>query len=250
VSRLTPAIRGHLAAGLVPHCTTTVQVRSVIAPTSASASRATAVRVVTARLLSLFLLLCAALAGCRSAARIAAENDRLREQNIQLQSQNAQLATRNTELLAELQRSSATQGQVTAEIRAVTPHVAGLSIGRLSFVANRETDGQKKVLTVYVHPVDGMGRFTQMVGTVAIHAALLPPDADALTVGRATFSPQQVRDMYRSFLTGTHYVFEVPLTLPGDKSALMESRQVTVRVQYSDGWTGQVFTAERSVDLR
>lgn len=190
------------------------------------------------------------LTGCSSSGRIAAENDRLRDEVIQLQDQVRQLQLRNRELEAELKRASMTPQSIPEDIRDVTPHVAEISIGRLSFIGDKDHDGVSDTLTAYIQPVDGLGRFVQLVGTVSITAAILPVNADAVTIGRATFTPAHVRDAYRSALTGTHYAFEVPVKIPGGFNSAANPDTVTIRVQYSDGLTGETLSADRSINMK
>src|SRR6185436_11190168 len=121
---------------------------------------------------------------------------------------------------------------IPEDIRQNIPHVTGIEIGRLSFAHDSDGDGRNDALTIYLNPTDGRGRFTQMVGPVSISAASVPAHADASTIGRASFTPAQVRDAYRSALTGTHYVFEVPINLTSTAAAPPDRAVVTA--EYTD----------------
>jgi hypothetical protein len=87
------------------------------------------------------------------------------------------------------------------------------------------------------------------VGTINATATLIPTDADPLTIGRVTLTPSQLRDAYRSSLTGTHYTVELPINLPDSWSRDGAVKDTFVRVIYTDGVTGQTQTAERSIAL-
>jgi hypothetical protein len=88
-----------------------------------------------------------------------------------------------------------------------------------------------------------------LVGDVEITAFLLPMERDPTTIGRLSASPLQVREAYRSSLMGTHYTVEVPLTVTLPQSAPVSGGgdTVLVKVQFTDGVTGKVLTAERSL---
>lgn len=188
--------------------------------------------------------------GCNGASLIAKANDELRSKNLELQKKADQLTLRNKELEQELKRASSGPTTLPDDIRANIPHVASLKIGRLSFARDTDGDGRPDTLTLYLDPADGMGRFVQVVGTVSAIAAILPADADAITIGRASFTPRQVRDAYRSGITGVYYVFEVPIHIPDQTASGPGMDSCQVNAVYSDGLTGESFSAERKISLK
>lgn len=207
---------------------------------------ATYTTVVTLRrmLCCLLVALAAMPAGC-AGGRVAKENDRLRAQAVELKKQLDELSLRNAELRAELWRVSAAADSLPQEIRANTPHVAQITIGRYSHACDEDGDGRADTLVLYLKPVDGLGRPLQMVGHLSVHAATLPPEADAVTVGRVALSPGEVRDAYRSSFAGAHYTVTVPISLP----AQTEEGACIVSVEYLDGLTGQRYISERAMEL-
>jgi hypothetical protein len=192
------------------------------------------------------------LASCSSGKRIAKANDALRLSNHELSQEVLALKRRNNELEIELQRLAQQQPEAaSADILQNLPRIVEISIGRLSHVRDADRDGQLDSLLVYLQPVDGLGRFTQMVGTVEINAASVPSHGDPVSAGQATFAPRDVRDAYRSSLTGVHYTFEVPIELPAQSPPGSDqgSPSLFVRVTYHDGQTGHTLTAERSIPV-
>ncbi len=192
--------------------------------------------------------LCAAgllLAGCAGPSRVSRENDRLRARVHELSKQVRRLEDHNTELMARIQRLRATPTSTPAEVLDNTPHVARISIGRLSHACDPDGDGQPEMLKVYVKPTDGLGRFVQMVGELAIHAAILPPDAEAITIGRITLNPGEVRRAYRSSLLGTRYAVTVPIAVPEG----VDAAECTLKVVFLDGRTGLRHTDEHVIEL-
>ncbi len=196
----------------------------------------------------LVLLGPALLGGCSAnPAKLAAENDRLRAELLDLRKQVDGLRRRNTELQADLGRFSADPEALPPEIRANTPHVAEITIGRLSHVRDEDDDGRPDTLVVYVKPVDGLGRAVQLVGHLSVNAALLPADADAITIGRVQLDPAELRRAYRSAIMGAaHYTVTLPIDLP----AGAKEDKCLVRVSYDDGRTRLRHTDEKGVSLR
>jgi hypothetical protein len=172
------------------------------------------------------------------------ENDRLRALVLDLQQQVEALTSRTSELESALAAATAAPGSVPDSVRANLPHVAEISISRLSFARDESGDGQADAVTLYIQPTDGRGRFTQMTGTLAAHVALLPADADALTLGRTDLDPSALRDAYRSSFTGTHYTIEVPI-----RADSLQATQAIARVEFTDGLSGAVLSAEREISL-
>ena len=192
-----------------------------------------------------FALAMISLSGCGSSLT-SDEADALRRKVLDLEKMNLQMSLRTTELEAELKRQSAGLDSLPLEIRENTPRVARLTIGRLSHARDDDDDGRSETLLIYVDPEDGFGRFVQLVGTLTVHAAILPADTDALTIGRFTLKPGPLRDAYRSGFSGTHYTIEFPIQLSPENSG----QTCLVRVIFVDGHTGLEHSTEREIKLQ
>ncbi len=200
------------------------------------------------------LLLLAALlmlsGGC-GPRNFANENDVLRARVVELEDELSALRSRSIELEAELAVVSAAGDSLSEEIRANTPRLVKIEIGRRSHVRNGDdeapSDAAGEVLVIYIKPSDGMGRFLQLVGELAVHAAVLPAGGDSITIGRVALSAAEVRAAYRSGFTGTHYTVELPIVLPGNAD---EFGECDVRVTHIDGLTGKTYEAHSAVLLR
>jgi hypothetical protein len=186
--------------------------------------------------------------GCRD-QRVSEENDRLRARILDVEAENRSLRQRNAELQRALERADDALGKATADELAATPRLVNLEIGRLSHFDDDDGDGMADTLVLYVHPRDGRERFLQIVGTLTVHAAVLPPDTDAETIGRMTLGPIELRDAYRSGMTGTHYTVEMPIERTIARDATARAATIIVNIEFTEARTGQVFTAARSVPL-
>ncbi len=191
------------------------------------------------------LLTTGLLTACAGQQAIENENERLRERVMELENELQHETRQNASLRARLQRTDANAPADEREIQANTPYVAEITIGRLSHARDTDDDGDPDELLVYVEPVDGWGRFTQLVGSLSVHAAVLPADADAKTIGRVQLDPASLRGAYRSSFTGTHYTVTVPISAAEG----FQARECIVHVEYVDGHTGVRYVAERRIDL-
>jgi len=198
------------------------------------------------------VLAASAVTGCRS-PQFATEGDVLRERVLELETQVQRLQQRNAELRGEL-RQARTMVELPEflpeDIREFIPHVASISLGRLSHARDRTDDGHADVLVLYIHPVDGRGRITQMVGHLMVNAVVIPASGEAIPIGELQLSPGELRDAYRSSVTGTHYTVELPVQVgDGVDRAWLDGESATVRVTYVSGITSQRHTAERTVAM-
>lgn len=191
------------------------------------------------------LLATGLLTACVGQQSLGQENDRLRERVLELETQLQHETRQNTTLRARLQRTEPNVPADEQEIQANTPYVAEITIDRLSHARDTNDDGEPDELLVYVEPIDGWGRFTQIVGTLSVHAAVLPADADAQTIGRVQLDPANLRRAYRSSFTGTHYTVTVPISMAEGFTA----KECIVHAQFVDGHTGWRYVAERRIDL-
>ena len=182
--------------------------------------------------------------GCSGGGGIS-EGDNLRRQVLDLQKENERLTLREKELTAELRTQSQRPDSLPVEIRENTPRVAAIALDQRSHARDDNDDGRPDHLLLYISPEDGLGRFTQLVGHLSAHAAMLPTDADATTIGRWRLTPGEVRAAYRSGITGTHYTIKLPIEAP----QAFEDKVCLVRVEFEDGHTGERLSVEREILL-
>lgn len=199
----------------------------------------------TARVLSVLLIVLAAGTSCSSGRRVSAENDRLRLRVHELETQVAELEGRNSELAAKLRQQDRPEA-LSAEILENTPTVVRISLDKRSHARDDDGDGHADHLVLYVVPADGLGRFVQAVGHISAHAAILPAGGEATTIGRLTLGPAAVREAYRSSFMGTHYTLLVPISPPEDLAAAT----CVAQIEYVDGRTGSRVTDEIGIELK
>ena len=184
-------------------------------------------------------------AGCGSSGgRVAAENDRLRAKSLELENESRTLKGRIAELESQLAVSAGTPASVPAEVAANTPRLTAIALNRLSHARDDDGDGRLDTILLYVEPKDGLGRFLQIVGDVTLHAAVLPSDAPAQTIGQRSIGPKELREGYRSSFTGQYYALSLPIEAPTG------ANECTLRITYRDGYSGREFSTERVISLQ
>ncbi len=185
------------------------------------------------------------LTACTGQRELAQENDRLRERVLELETQLRRTTRESAEARARLPRSESPSASARQDVQANTPYVAEITIGRMSHARDTDGDGEPDELLIYIEPVDGWGRFMQIVGTLSVHAAVLPTDADAQTIGRVQLDPGALRRAYRSSFTGSHYAVTVPIT----STEGLDADGCVVYAEFADGSTGLRYVAERGIGL-
>jgi hypothetical protein len=215
-----------------------------------------------------------ALWGCQAKVLAPTPADQLRRQNTELaakvESLERQLSEARTALLeSEARRVAVTESgdaagpqgasdatKLSSEALQATPHLAGIAISGSSHT-DRPIRGEGCVARIYVVPVDGLGRFMQVVGTARVTLYWSPPGCEAQVLSCHEVGPMPLRDAYRSGFGGTHYTIEWPIGLDaaspemdsagGSKSAWTCGSAVEVKVEFADALSGRVFTARRSL---
>jgi outer membrane murein-binding lipoprotein Lpp len=215
-----------------------------------------------------------ALAGCSAKVLSPTPADQLRRQNAELaakvDSLERQLSEARTALAADSSRLKAGGGEaepaegaglaLSPEAIEATPHLAGIAIAGSSHT-DRPLSGEGCVARIYVMPVDGMGRFLQVVGTASVTLYWSPPGCEAEVLSCHEFGPLAVRAAYRSGFGGTHYTLEWPVAPVGASAGASGSSSsagsegsswtcgsaVEVKVEFTDARSGRVFTARRAL---
>lgn len=189
-------------------------------------------------------------AGCHQATVLnPSPNDALRTRVQELEEQLAAANARNEELRTALAAARPAGGATPlqgTEVTDATPHLASIAIDSTSTVdvGPAAANGtHPAVLRLWISPKDGRRRFLQVVGWLQVQVTCMRMGHEPTTVGSARFGPLAVRDAWRSGFMGTHYAFELPLSLPAECATGM----LAVAVKFEDARTGRAFEAESRV---
>ena len=219
----------------------------------------------------------AALGGCQAKVLSPTPADQLRRQNADLaakvESLELQLSEARTAMAESgVRRADPERGTgagsdaaggtpaLSPEAIAATPHLAGVSIAGSSHT-DQPLQGDGCVARLYMTPVDGLGRFMQVVGTASVTLYWSPPGCEAEVLSCHEFGPLALRAAYRSGFGGTHYTLEWPVAPVGapagasgpgpsggpEGTAWTCGSPVEVKVEFTDARSGRVFTARRAL---
>lgn len=204
--------------------------------------------------------LLAPLAGCtvggsRSASE---ENDRLRRQVHELTDRIKRLEGERDELRVKLAAESAARRDALPPAAAeALPACTSLEIDTLSGLRPADRARPAEAISICFIPRDGRGRFVQVVGSATVAAVKVPagwsgaePPTDAPVVAAAALTPPQVRDAYRSGLTGTYYEAVLPLRAPVLRATSGTPDSILIHIEFTDALTGQVHRADRVLSAR
>lgn len=144
------------------------------------------------------------------------ENDRLRRELADARAEIDRLTESERRLAAalEAERNATERRAPSAQALALLPKAERLSLGRLS----GPVPGGGAV-DLYISPLDDRARFVQVAGTLTVRLDLLPPPesgsaSEPRLLATLELGPTELREAYRSSLTGTHYSVRVPIVPP------------------------------------
>lgn len=224
-----------------------------------------------------WMALCGALAaaGCQAKVLSPTPGDQLRRRNAELEAQVESLGRELSEARSALatsererrspQEPAAPDARLALSEEAVqaTPHLARMGIASSSHT-DRPPKGEGCVARIYLEPVDGLGRFLQVVGSATVTVYWSPPGCNAQVLSCQSFGPMALRGSYRSGFGGAHYSLECPIDLAqlppesgapaGESSGASQDASrwscgdpVEVKVEFEDALSGRVFTAQRAL---
>lgn len=198
------------------------------------------------------LALLAALPACSGPKNFHNENDDLRRRVLELTTENTALRSERDELALKLQEADRVRlsgsGDLAADAAAALPRCIEIEIGALSGPVRPRGSTLYDAVDVYVRPLDGRQRFVQAVGRLIVRADLLPAPGDSAApteLARADLGPSELREAYRSGITGTHYSIRMPISPPRE----LARGSVALSVEFHDALTGAVHSATTTREL-
>lgn len=156
------------------------------------------------------------------------------------------LQQQKAEVAADLERSQVENRQLQEQIRAMAalPRDNGenpyklvkVRIGRYTNFYDRDDDGRREKLIVYVQPVDENGDAIKAAGTVNVQLWDLSDPNSQGVIGQWQVMPSELRQQwFSSLLIGYRLAFDVPATPE------LLAHPLTVRVVFTDYLTGEIF---------
>jgi hypothetical protein len=163
---------------------------------------------------------------------------RLQVENLQSQIEN--LSAENRQLKGRVQVLSGLPEEVKLE--SLRP-LMRIKVGRFSGFYDKDKDGRKEKLIVYIEPIDQEGDRIKAPGTVEVQLWDLNKTADGALLGAWHVDSEPLRKSWFDTLLSTNY--RCMFDIPGAAEDL--SRSLTVKVTFTDILTGRTFTDQRAI---
>jgi len=192
-------------------------------------------------LFSIFFLL--SVAGCQQPNQkesLSAQIERLIQENTDLQKQIEQSESENKQFKQQIQVLSGLPKEVKLENLNLLDKI---KIGRYTGFFDKDDDGKKEKLIVYIQPVDKQGDTIKVAGAVDVQLwDLNKTDSEAL-LDEWRVEPDELKKLWFATLITINYrlTFDV-----ADKIESMEE-PLTVKVTFTDYLTGKVFKEQNVI---
>ena len=193
-----------------------------------------------------FCILIFLVAGCHKANESAAftvQIEQLTQQKEQLQEQLDQSKTENKKLKEQVQVLSGLPEDVKLEI---VYSIQRIKIGRLSGFFDKDKDGKREKLIVYVTPIDKDGDGIKATGAVNVQLWDLNKANGEAMLGEWDVEPDELKKVWFKTLVALNYrlAFDIPDTVKSFDEKL------TARVTFTDYLSGKVFKDQRVITPR
>ena len=181
--------------------------------------------------------------GCESAGRksLTEENAALELETAQLKSRLEQSETKNEQLKKQIQTLSG----LPAEVRLENLYeLQRIKIGRYTNFYDKDKDGKKEKLIVYIQPIDREGDLIKAGGTVDVQLwDLNSPQANQALLGQWHVEPDELKKLWFVTIMTSNYrlIFDVAKEISEFKEPL------TVKVTFTDYLSGKVFKEQKVI---
>ena len=193
-----------------------------------------------------FCVLIFFVAGCQKAdegASLAVQIEELTLERSQLQEQIEQSKRENEQLKEQLQTLSGLPEEVRLENMYSLERV---KLGRLSGFFDKDKDGKREELIVYVTPVDKEGDGVKATGSVNVQLWNLSKPDDQALLGEWDIPPGELKKLWFKTILAVNY------RLTFDISDNVESfdEPLTAKITFIDYLSGKVFKDQRVIKPR
>jgi hypothetical protein len=167
-----------------------------------------------------------------------------------------QIAQEKTELMRALQQTKAENEQLAEQIKAlsilpkdqrINPYeLKRIKISRFSNFYDKNNDGKREKLIVYVEPIDAEGDAVKAAGTMDVQLWDLNNLNGQAMLGQWHVDPNELRKLWYDTLVSANYrlVFDTPKQLD------VLADPLTVKVTFTDYLTGEIFRDQYAIDPR
>jgi hypothetical protein len=174
---------------------------------------------------------------------LAAQIERLTQEKAQLQEQIEQSEAENKQLKGQVQVLSGLPEQVKIEtLRRLT----SVKIGRYTGFYDKDNDGRKEKLIVYIQPMDEDGDKVKAAGDVDVQLWDLNKTEGGALLGQWHVTPNELKKLWFDTLLTINYrvMFDIRGKIDPDAPG---DGPLTVKITFTDYLTGRVFNDQKAI---
>lgn len=188
----------------------------------------------------IFLILVTSCANTNEKETHAGQIEQLTQEKTQLQKQIEQSEKENEQLKQQLQVLSGLPENVRLEN---LNRLKNIKIGRYTGFFDKDDDGRKEKLIVYIQPTDEQGDGLKAVGSAEVQLWDLNKTNGQAMLGQWKVEPDELKKLWFETLVSIYY------RLTFDVSDAVESLEEppTVKVTFTDYLTGRVFNEQKVI---
>ena len=195
------------------------------------------------RLFVTVLVVCAA-CGCQEQSQTSLWDQikDLGEEKVTLREQNEKLQSENEQLKGQVKTLSGLGPEVRLEAFAARKKI---EIGKRSGLFDKDDDGIKEKLIVYVRPSDDTGDTVKIPGTITVQLWNLNNESDEAMLASWKLEPEEIKMLWAGTFMTNYY----RLTFDIAEIPAGQGRELTVKVRFVDYVTGKNLTAQKVIQL-
>lgn len=189
----------------------------------------------------LFFLL--AVTGCNKAnekAQMLEKIEQLTEQNTELTGALVQSKSENEELKGQVQVLSSLPDEVKGEN---LYNLQKIKIGRYTDFYDKDHDGKKETMIVYIQTIDDQGDKMKASGTAEIELWDLNKQDGQAMLARWKVEPEELKKLWYATMLTINYRFTFDIT----ETVKSFNKPLTVKVKFTDYLTGRTFEDQRVI---
>jgi len=189
----------------------------------------------------LCILLLAGCANPKVKESPATKIEQLTQENTQLTEQVEKLTSQNKELKNQVQVLSGLPENVKLES---IDRLESIRIGRYTGFFDKNNDGKKETLIVYIQPIDKQGDIIKEFGSAEVQLWDLNKPENKALLGQWKVGPDEMKKLWFATVVTSNY------RLTFNVADIIDNLQepLTVRVTFTDYPTGKVFTAQKVIE--
>lgn len=163
------------------------------------------------------------------------------------------LEREKAELVEQLEQCRMRTEQLKAQVRALSAlpeenrenfyAIRSVKITGLSNFYDKDEDGVRETLIVYIKPIDQTGDIIKAAGTVHVQLWNLNTPNDQALLGEWQVQPAELQKLWYDTLVAASY----RLTFDAALTAEVRAQPLTVKVTFSDYLTGEIYSDQQII---